>query len=221
MTGFSIATLKPGQYDLRLTLSDGQSICTGSRDFKILATKEQLKYAQKSNVFKDFPEANDIRTDVDAKKFRDEILYIASGSDLKLYDSLNLTGKANFQKEFWNKRNPNPNNPVNTFELEHYRRFQYANNVYGKYGGTSNGWKTDRGRVYIIYGEPSNVERYPSSLDSRAWERWWYDSLEGGVYFIFVDFEIGSDYALVHSSKQGEIRDLEWENKIKMTLYQR
>ena len=77
------------------------------------------------------------------------------------------------------------------------------------------------GRIYILYGEPSDIERNPSSIEERSWQRWWYDSIEGGVYFIFVDFEDTGNYTLVHSSKKDEVKDYNWEDKVKMTLFQR
>jgi hypothetical protein len=72
-----------------------------------------------------------------------------------------------------------------------------------------------------MYGEPSEIERFPSSLESRAWERWWYHGMEGGVYYIFVDYETADDFILVHSTKRDEIKDSGWEDKIRVSTYHR
>jgi GWxTD domain-containing protein len=220
-TDFPIDSLKSGDYDLRVKLSDGVNNVTAIRQFSVVVSHEVARTAMMNGLLRDYPEANNIVTTDDAKKFRDEIVLIATPDELKLFDSLNLTGKAAFQKDFWNRRNPDPNSSQNAFELEHYRRVKYVSENYGQFKGGHAGWKTDRGRVYVMYGEPSDIERYPQSLEARAWERWWYNGLEGGVYFIFVDFENAEDYTLVHSSKRDEVKDESWEEKIKMSVMQR
>ena len=49
------------------------------------------------------------------------------------------------------------------------------------------GWKTDRGRVLILYGEPNEIERFPNQMDKKPYEIWHYDDVEGGVIFVFAD----------------------------------
>ncbi|MHA1988555.1 MAG: hypothetical protein ACW98D_18135, partial [Promethearchaeota archaeon] len=68
--------------------------------------------------------------------------------------------------------------------------------------------------VHIMYGEPTEIERYPNQIESRPYEIWSYDSLEGGVVFIFADLTGFSDYQLVHSTKRGELRDDNWQRRI-------
>lgn len=220
-TGFSIAALKPGEYNLKVSLADGPDTVFTARDFSVLASRTMMRQAYQQSVLNDFPEANRITSEEDADKFRNEIIYIAAPDELKFYDSLNLTGKAGFQRDFWASRNPEPSSSINQYEIEHYRRFKYANSVFSRFQGNLPGWKTDRGRVYVLYGEPSDIERYPSSLEARAWERWWYTGLEGGVYFIFVDIQDTGDYQLVHSSKQNEIQDYNWQEKVVVKAFQR
>ncbi len=221
ITAIPIDTMQAGDYNLRMTLTDGQATASVDRPFSIIMRRETAQRAMLQGILREFPEANNIASEEDAKKFRDEITYIATGDELKLYDSLNLTGKATFQKDFWDRRNLDPKSARNDFEIEHYRRFKYANDAFGRFQGEHAGWKTDRGRVYILYGEPSQIERFPQSNEARAWERWWYNGLEGGVYFIFVDYENSTEYTLVHSSKQDEPKNYNWEDEIKMSYLNR
>lgn len=221
LTGFSIATLKSGVYRVRMTLSDGPDDVYSEKGFTIVASPEIIRQEQMLAILKKFPRANRIETEEDARKFRDDIFYIATPQELKLYDSLNLEGRANFQRDFWSVRDPDPTTPENELQLEHYRRLKYVEENFSQYKGFVAGWKSDRGRVYILYGEPSDIERNPSSIENRAWERWWYHGLEGGVYFVFVDFEDSGNLTLVHSSKQNEAKDYNWEDKVKMTVFQR
>jgi GWxTD domain-containing protein len=76
------------------------------------------------------------------------------------------------------------------------------------------GWKTDRGRVFIMYGEPDRVDRnYGTASDSDN-ERWEYDKLEGGCYFIFADKRGYGDLDMVHSTKRGELYNPNWSNNL-------
>ncbi len=220
-TNFPIDTLSPGDYNLKMVMTDGNVSVFTTRPFTIGMRRETARRAMLRGVLRDFPEADNITNDDEARKFRDEIAYIATNDELKVYDSLNLTGKASFQKDFWARRNTDPSSGQNDFEIEHYRRFKYANDTFGQFQGGHAGWRTDRGRVYILYGEPSEIERTPQSISDRAWEKWNYNSLEGGVYFIFIDMENASDYTLVHSSKTGEPKDYNWTDKITMGPNQR
>ena len=64
-----------------------------------------------------------------------------------------------FIENFWQRRNPNPDSPENEFREEHYRRIAYANDHLPP---ASPGWKTDRGRIYIMWGKPDSIDSHPS-----------------------------------------------------------
>lgn len=221
VTGFSIATFQGGIYNMRLTVDDGSRTAGREKIFSVQPSAEKVRMQMMQSVLSSYPGANEIQTEKEAQQFRDDITYIATPDELKLYDSLNLEGKVNFQKKFWSDRDTDPSTPVNEYKMEHYRRLKYVDERFTRHGGMIPGWKTDQGRVYIIYGEPTEIERYPSSIGSRSWQRWWYQGMEGGVYFVFVDYEDTDSYVLIHSTKKNEIRDENWEDKINMTIYQR
>jgi hypothetical protein len=73
------------------------------------------------------------------------------------------------------------------------------------------GWRTDRGRVFILFGEPDEIERFPSSQEAKPYENWHYYSIENGVEFVFIDRSGFGEYILVHSTKRGELRDDDWQ----------
>ncbi|UCC78938.1 MAG: GWxTD domain-containing protein [Candidatus Zixiibacteriota bacterium] len=220
-TGFSIAAFEGGMYKMRLIAKDGDSEARTEKAFSVIPSVEKTRLRLMQAVLNDYPGANNIQNEEQAKKFRDAIVYIAAANELKLYDSLNLRGKENFRKEFWEARDTNPATIVNEYQMEHYRRLKYAEEHFSRHAGIIPGWKSDQGRVYILYGEPTDIERNMSSIETRSWEKWWYHGIEGGVYFIFVDYEDTDSYELIHSNKQNEIKDENWEDKIKMTVYQR
>lgn len=139
--------------------------------------------------------------------------YIATPAEIDKYKRINtLEGKRSFINEFWNNRDDNPATTQNEYFTEYLQRIEVADQKYGSMGKT--GWKTDRGRVYLIYGEPTEIERYPNQLETKPYEIWYYNSIEGGVYFVFADITGFSDYMLVHSTKRGELSDSDWSRRI-------
>jgi hypothetical protein len=73
------------------------------------------------------------------------------------------------------------------------------------------GWLTDRGRIYLVYAEPDEIERFPNSSGSKPYEIWHYNQIESGVIFVFIDRSGFGDYSLVNSTKRGEIQDDSWQ----------
>ncbi len=93
--------------------------------------------------------------------------------------------------EFWKKRDPTKETEVNELMLEYYQRVDFANKNFSHY---QEGWKTDRGNVYIVFGEPNNIERHPFDIDSKPYEIWTY--FEMNREFVFVDETGFGDYRL-------------------------
>lgn len=139
--------------------------------------------------------------------------YIASSNEVSQWGKLQtVEGKREFLYNFWKKRNPNPSSPQNEFYQEYMKRVREANQKYGSFNKP--GWKTDRGRVLIIYGEPSEVDRYPNEIDTKPYEIWHYNDIQGGVIFVFADLTGFSDYQLINSTARGELRDDNWQSRI-------
>jgi GWxTD domain-containing protein len=83
---------------------------------------------------------------------------------------------------FWKRRDPTPETPENEARDAFYQRVQYANQHFAT-GGP--GWKTDMGRVYIVYGRPDEVVRNPFNFDRPPEEIWYY--YRDRRTFVFVD----------------------------------
>jgi GWxTD domain-containing protein len=112
-----------------------------------------------------------------------------------------------FIEQFWLRRSSNPDLPENDFKEEHYRRIAYANE---HYASGIPGWKTDRGRTYIIWGPADEVDSHPTggtydrpmnegggSTTTYPWEMWRYRYLEGignNVEIEFVDPSGSGEY---------------------------
>jgi GWxTD domain-containing protein len=124
-----------------------------------------------------------------------------------------LEAKRKFLYDFWKKRDPDAQTPVNELKEEYFERVEYANENFAHLGQKF-GWKTDMGRVYISYGSPTDVKRYPNETQSVPYEIWNYTNIEGGVEFIFADFTSYSEYKLIHSTKRGEMANRNWRGEI-------
>ncbi len=90
----------------------------------------------------------------------EEVPYIITDEERKAFMSLsNDEEREAFIENFWQRRNPNPDDPDNSYRDEHYRRIQYAND---HFAAGKPGWKTDRGRIYIMWGKPDSIDSHPS-----------------------------------------------------------
>lgn len=143
----------------------------------------------------------------------DKSEYLATKTEIDKYEKLsNLEGKREYMFDFWKAKDESENLNKNEFYRNYMQRVQICNERYTSMG--KQGWKTDRGRVFLLYGEPTEIERYPNQLETRPYEIWQYTEIEGGVYFVFADLTGFSDYTILHSTKRGELRDDNWQRRI-------
>ena len=151
--------------------------------------------------------------DKDLEEFRAQIEYLVESKELDFFDQLNVRGKIEYINDFWKDKSP-------TFRAEHLKRFYTVQQRFDS--PTMPGWKSDRGRVFIMYGPPDEILREPASGDSRAYEIWIYETLkkQGRVEFVFVDLGIFGNYRLVHSTLKGgeraEIYNPNWQEEIRI-----
>ena len=105
--------------------------------------------------------------------------------------------KEHFIEQFWLRRDPTPGTVENEFKQEHYRRIAYAND---HYAARIPGWKTDRGRIYIVYGPPDQKEVHPSGDNGGPpSEQWLYKLIQGignNVIVEFVDAQRDGTYRM-------------------------
>ena len=138
--------------------------------------------------------------------------YVATDVEIKRFKKSDVPGKKEIILHFWDKRDKNPRTPVNEDQIEFERRLDYVNQQFSTQ--RIQGWKSDFGRVYLVYGPPSEIERFPSALERKPYQIWHYHALEGGVQFIFVDKSGFGQYELVHSTARNELQDVDWERWI-------
>ncbi len=140
--------------------------------------------------------------------------YISTNDENKMYAQIQTeSGKREFLASFWGKIEAGRLGRPPIKRVEYMRRVAVANQLYKAF--SKDGWRTDRGRVFILYGEPDHVARATGDASSRPYVTWVYYGIEKGVEFVFVDRVGSSDYQLVHSTKRGELQDEDWERYLK------
>ncbi len=188
-----IRDLEPGKYSLSIFVTDavtGHSVLEKS-NFTIhnpLTIEESLPMTEK-----------------DIEKYRDQIKYFASYNELELYDKLNTVGKRNFLINFWRAKDTSPKTPTNEFMLNCFARIDYATKNF------QNGLNSDMGRVFIIYGQPDEIENRMMNMDAKPYVIWNYFATRTGKHqFVFVDRNGNQNYTLVHSTVETEIYNPNW-----------
>jgi GWxTD domain-containing protein len=145
------------------------------------------------------------------KKWLDEdVVYIISDEEKKAFHQLNTDEeREQFVEQFWLRRDPTPDTDENEFKEEHYRRIAYANE---HFASGIPGWRTDRGRIYIQYGPPDEIESHASGgsyerpmsegggeTETYPFEQWRYRYIDGvgqNIILEFVDKTMSGEYRM-------------------------
>lgn len=104
----------------------------------------------------------------------EDVVYIIAPKETEVFLKLESDREREiFIEAFWKIRDPNPSTPENEFKEEHYQRINYANKYFGREVAIP-GWRTDRGRIYIILGPPKDIERYEGQKQLYTTHIWTY-----------------------------------------------
>src|SRR3954468_296823 len=133
------------------------------------------------------------------KWLNEDVAYIITDEERAAFKKLQTDEeREQFIEQFWLRRDPTPDSVENEFKEEHYRRIEYANE---HYASGIPGWKTDRGRMYIVFGAPDSIDSHPSggtydrpqeegggNTSTFPFEIWRYRYLEGIGQEIELEF---------------------------------
>ena len=143
------------------------------------------------------------------KKWLDEdVVYIITAREREVFLKLQTDRDRDlFIGAFWKHRDPTPGTPENEFRTEHYRRIGYANRYFGRSAPVP-GWRTDRGRIYIILGEPNDIQKFEGKTGVYPSEIWFYQNKESlglpvGFNLVFFQEAGIGDYKLYSPAKDG------------------
>jgi GWxTD domain-containing protein len=190
---------------VRLAYAQGESQNQQNPPADQTSAKKSAKQKAKSD--------KELRKELDSqyRKWLDEdVVYIISPEERSAFLHLATNEeRESFIEAFWQRRNPDPESADNTFKEEHYRRIAYVNE---HFSSGIPGWKTDRGRIYIMWGPADEIESHPSGgsyerpaeegggeTSTYPFEDWRYRYLEGigeNVILEFVDPTMSGEYHL-------------------------
>src|SRR6202045_3713317 len=191
---------------LCLAITAPQLLAQDARDPNPLPSPQKPNKEQRRKLKKTLKEL-----DTPYKQWLNEdVTYIISPEERQAFLQLETNEeREQFIEQFWLRRSSNPDPPDNDFKEEHYRRIAYANE---HFASGIPGWKTDRGRMYIMWGPADEVESHPTggtddllmdegggSTSTSPWETWRYRYMEGigeNVIWEFVDPSGSGEYHL-------------------------
>src|SRR5271169_3853849 len=142
------------------------------------------------------------------KWLNEDVVYIITDEERQAWKRLQTDEeREQFIEQFWLRRDPTPDTVENEFKEEHYRRIAYTNE---RFASGIPGWKTDRGRIYITYGPPDEIESHPSGgsyerpmeegggeTSTYPFEQWRYRYIDGignNIIIEFVDPTMSGEY---------------------------
>src|SRR5947209_994536 len=144
------------------------------------------------------------------KWLNEDVSYIITDDERKAFNQLSTDDeREQFVEQFWLRRDPTPDTVENEYKEEHYRRIAYTNE---RFASGIPGWKTDRGRMYIRFGPPDEIDAHPSggtyerppeqgggTTSAYPFEQWRYrhlDNVGENIVLEFVDTTLSGEYHL-------------------------
>jgi GWxTD domain-containing protein len=207
-------SLSAGAYYLKISVLDSLNgeITAKKKKFYVFHPEKKEYAAPTSNLLF---ESSPFYT-MDEKSIKllyEQSRYLMTGQQKSIFKSLQGPDpQRKYLYEFWRALDPDPSTAANEFYEEYIKRIEYADQNFGTI--QKKGWETDRGRVYLAYGPPNDVERFPSESQLVPYEIWHYDAIEGGVIFVFAELSGYKNYVLLHSTKTGEVSNTDYMRMI-------
>ena len=206
---FDINGWPVGLYRLKVVAIDMES---GNSDsalvtFRIIS-KKALLAAVSDRQFKDPYDTLSLEAKVNL------VAYLLTPQQQLTMNTLSDIGKDNFLLQFWKENDVNPSTTRIENRLELIERYNYSNLKFSTNPDKSNGWHSDRGRIYMTYGPWDERTEVPAPRTGDPFDIWYYRFMGEGKHFVFEDWSGTLEYRLVHSNVDGEIYNQEWKDKI-------
>lgn len=170
--------LAAGTYQLRLAVKKGEDQSHSEATFKLLRSSIPMNPAELDQEIQ-------------------PLMYITTGGEIATLKKGTFDQRREKFLDFWLRRADGNKEKATAMRSEFYKRVDYANQHLS--GGIGQGWQGDRGRIYILYGPPDQVETHDEDFTTPPYQIWYYYNLK--LEFVFLD-EFGTgDYRLVQSSQ--------------------
>jgi GWxTD domain-containing protein len=216
--GFPITTLRTGTYVLEIRVTDlyDNSVASQAKKFWIYRPEDfepGREVVMDTNFVDRLTEFALPAMEMDeAATALEQMRYILTPEENAQVRRLTPEGKVRFLKEYWVRVGRERGIDPEIARWEHIQRVEEANRRFSYL--KKDGWKTDRGRVFVQLGSPDLVDHHVAAQEVPDYEIWYYDKVEGGVQYIFADRSGFGNLELVHSTKRGEISDPNWMQKL-------
>jgi GWxTD domain-containing protein len=211
--GTNVITLNSDTYYLNLEVKDLLANTSAFARKKFSIDKPSRQHDEKQVIarLEGYEEYMNY-TEKELKDEFDRVTYIALPEEKKIFANLDLEGMKKFLAEFWKRRDQDPSTPDNEYKRIYFENLQLANAQFSS--NFKEGWRSDQGRVLLIYGKPDEIERNPNSISTQPYEIWHYYALEGGAIFVFGDLSGHGYFELLHSTYRNEIKDSNWQSRL-------
>ncbi len=212
--GFNTMALPAGIYNLTVNVKgdDGQSSTQIKKKFSVTKFRKATTVGHDESL----PEMDQVFISMTEEELRDEYQkarYYATAEDDDLYEQLEEADELRiFMTKLWRQIDKRRNAPPGQSRVQFLQRVEEADARFTR--GSRPGWKTDFGRVLILYGKPDEIDRYDSNSSGKPYQIWKYNQIQGGVIFVFVDRNGFGRYELVHSTHRKELQNPYWQNEI-------
>ncbi len=218
----TVESIAPGMYDVIIDYMDIREIPAGIYDYHAVVTDQAT--GETTEVFKHIYMIRE--ADMDLYVFEEYSLFneeeldsifailkpLMTQNEIKNYRDGYLEGKRHLIIEFWKKRDPDLSTAINEYYIDITEKINYA---YQAYTYLNKGPRSDRGRVLLKYGYPTEIQRQDIGGYTRDHEIWLYEGLRGDIQFVFCDTRGRGMYELIHSNMEGEIYNVNWKDILK------
>jgi GWxTD domain-containing protein len=210
---FNALSLPAGVYYLNIRARDNSSDVSSNIKKKFFVNKPVTRAAKveeiKSEIDPMFStmSKNELELEIAITK------YISDRHEQEMIDQIDsLDAIKKFLTSFWNRRDELSGSAHGESHNSYINLVREANERFSH--GSEDGWKTDRGRILIVYGHPDDIERYPYSDNAKPYSIWKYYKLDGGSDFVFYDRTGFGNYELLHSTYYRELQNPNWQEVI-------
>lgn len=203
-----LAGLPPGRYALEVKAAGPDSTVTRTADFGM--TGFETERAADAVVAAPPPSRFDAMTEAQLDSAYDPLIYLMRSEEQGIYSGLTVESKRRFLRQFWAKRDPTPGTAANQELDAFYRRIDEANRRFREGGASETpGWRTDRGRIFIKYGEPDDKLQRPQAGSTAPYEVWKYTKMRE-LIFVFLDQTRFGNYSLIYTNDRREVSRPDW-----------
>lgn len=210
----NVLSLVTGRYELRIRVTDATSgqVAQAKEGFMVYREGESMSEvaSESESFFSQIDERG-------LERAGHIVSLIGSDDEKRMFKAINdAEGQKRFLDKFWKDRDPSPGTKSNEALMDYYTRYEKANQQFTSQNRP--GWKTDMGRVYVIYGPPAQVEKHDFEPNLPSYQIWYYFQLKDQptqTIFVFADKSGMSVPILVHSNARGEYNNTRWQEDLR------